>query len=189
MYATMERERGFDEDFCAQATVAIIFFFRVRARKTYSSDGVFLNCLRQWEVTSAAFLIRVYHGLARVHEREKGSRTEGFCHSAWPECESMAGAIGNLGSRVVVVVVVVVCCLLRCWAARGCYQHAEKASSLVTRPKAEAERIRRVSASSSQATTEIFTLLCFFSQTCNSRSRSLSHAQIRAPEKPTHCLS
>jgi hypothetical protein len=39
MHATMERERGFDEDFCAQATVAIVFI-RVRASKTYSSDGV-----------------------------------------------------------------------------------------------------------------------------------------------------
>jgi len=47
MYATMERERGFDEYFCAQATVAIIFFsLRVRARKTLLKRRSFSKLLK-----------------------------------------------------------------------------------------------------------------------------------------------
>lgn len=76
----MERERGLDKDICAQAMVAMIFFFLplCQGTKTFPSEGVFWNCFMQMGGLQRCFLIRGYHGLARVHERKKnGSRTEG----------------------------------------------------------------------------------------------------------------
>ena len=65
-------ERGLDDkDICAQAMVAIIFFLPLRqGTKTFPSEGVFWNCLMQMGGLQRCFLIRGYHGLARVHERK-----------------------------------------------------------------------------------------------------------------------
>jgi len=72
----MERERGYDEDTCAQAMVAIIFLSR-QGTKTFSSDGVFWIARGQWEVTSVAFLSGYITGWLGF-TKKKGSRTEGF---------------------------------------------------------------------------------------------------------------
>lgn len=72
----MERERGLDDkDICAQAMVAFIFFPPFlplrQGTKTFPSEGVFWNCFMQMGGLQRCFLIRGYHGLARVHERKK----------------------------------------------------------------------------------------------------------------------
>ena len=47
------------------------FFLPLRqGTKTFPSEGVFWNCLMQMGGLQRCFLIRGYHGLARVHERK-----------------------------------------------------------------------------------------------------------------------
>ena len=54
----------------------------------------FLDCSRAMGGYQRCFLIRVYHGLARVHE-EKRFPNRRFRHSAWPESEARQAGLGR----------------------------------------------------------------------------------------------
>lgn len=63
--------------FCAQAMVAIIFFLRARARKSFRAKAFSGIASRKWEVYSAAFSSGVITGWLGFTKEKNGSRTEG----------------------------------------------------------------------------------------------------------------
>ena len=80
------------------------FFFSARqGMKTFFSQAKAFSglCLMQMGGLQRCFLSRGYHGLARIHERKNGSRTEG-CDDVVTRLDPIATHMA-VESRVVVV--------------------------------------------------------------------------------------
>ena len=70
-YATMEWEWTRRQRYLRPGNGGYHFFPSRQGTKIFSSEGVFWDCFTQMGGLQRCFLIRGYHGLARVHERKK----------------------------------------------------------------------------------------------------------------------